>query len=174
MRRTFFSMVLLGVFIFAGGFLLLMWQYQLLALAATVIMTVAYAAMAQWRHEDAVRDLTHGKLDQAALDMHPKREIEIPASYADTFELCRQALSQIDAEVTATSREVGYIEVTRITVQRRVQYTDTITLRIHRNDCKTSVQVSSRPNGVIPVFDEGRNLRNVQEIIQLLEVASPT
>ena len=119
-------------------------------------------------HEMSVKKIA-GDGSDGSTGVHHARELEIPGSFDESFDLCTRSLDLISKCRVKEKDHSGGRIIAETGLNWRT-WGDTISFEISAAGEKSSrIRVSSRPAASTTIVDFGKNLQNVNRILSFLE-----
>ena len=128
-----------------------------------IIMTGIFG---YWHYKSVKRKSSGGSEND--FDVKQTKEIELPVSYDEAFELCIESLNQLK-NPKIKNKDYSQGKITAQTGITWDTFGDTISFKLtETKDHNTHIRVSSKPV-FFQIVDYGKNLENVHNIISYLE-----
>lgn len=122
-------------------------------------------------HSRSVKRMSSGESDEA-MGVHHVRNVELRLDYDMVFKLCIESLSRIKkCKIKNEDRSKGKL-IAKAGMTWKT-FGDVISFEIHKmGDDRIQVEVSSRPSLRTTLVDYGKNLENVERIVEFLNAHS--
>ena len=132
-------------------------------LSFIVLLSLVSFAGVAWRHVYAIKKIRPDDYIDY-LDSHQTRYLELRGSYDELFALCVEAVQSVEGcDLQREDVVVGVIVAKAGALQR-----DRVEMRLAAEGEGGVVDILCRPNWFLLPFDEGRNLKYMEEIVAYL------